>query len=95
MIRGIGAEIWRGDGKTPAAEMTENQKEGEDMEERIESMLQARFGRGLDQCTRDEIFEVLMQITKEEMSRRPRIAGKKKLYYISAEFLIGSCYPII
>lgn len=75
--------------------MTENQKEGEDMEERIESMLQARFGRGLDQCTRDEIFEVLMQITKEEMSRRPRIAGKKKLYYISAEFLIGSCYPII
>ena len=69
--------------------MTENQKEGEDMEERIESMLQARFGRGLDQCTRDEIFEVLMQITKEEMSRRPRIAGKKKLYYISAEFLIG------
>ena len=59
------------------------------MEERIESTLKARFGRGLDQCTRDEIFEALMQITREELSRRPRISGKKKLYYISAEFLIG------
>ena len=30
-----------------------------------------------------------MEITKEEMEKRPRIQGKKKLYYISAEFLIG------
>ena len=52
------------------------------MEERIEALLKQRFGRSLNQCTKNEIFEVLMEITKEEMAGRPRIQGKKKLYYI-------------
>ena len=59
------------------------------MEERIEKILTVRFGRGLRDCTKEEIFEALMQITKEEMEGRPKVEGKKKLYYISAEFLIG------
>ncbi len=59
------------------------------MEERIEALLKQRFGRRISQCTKNEIFDVLMEITKEEMEKRPRIQGKKKLYYISAEFLIG------
>ena len=59
------------------------------MEERIEALLKQRFGRRISQCTKNEIFDLLMEITKEEMEKRPRIQGKKKLYYISAEFLIG------
>ena len=59
------------------------------MEERIEALLKQRFGRRISQCTKNEICDVLMEITKEEMEKRPRIQGKKKLYYISAEFLIG------
>lgn len=59
------------------------------MEERIEALLKQRFGRRISQCTKNEIFDALMEITKEEMEKRPRIQGKKKLYYISAEFLIG------
>ena len=59
------------------------------MEERLERLLKERFGRGIDNCTKIEIFDALMEITKEELNSRPRIQGKKKLYYISAEFLIG------
>lgn len=59
------------------------------MEERLQKVLQERFGRDLDLCTKAEIFEALMVITKEETAKLPRNKGKKKLYYISAEFLIG------
>lgn len=59
------------------------------MEERLQKVLQERFGRNLDLCTKEEIFEALMVITKEETEKLPRNKGKKKLYYISAEFLIG------
>ena len=59
------------------------------MEERIQAILKERFGRDLDNCTKSEIFEALMVITKQEMAGRTRNTGNKKLYYISAEFLIG------
>ena len=59
------------------------------MEERLQKILKERFGRDLDACTKAEIFEALMVNTKEENAKLPRNEGKKKLYYISAEFLIG------
>ncbi len=59
------------------------------VEERIEATQKKYFGRGIDQCTDQEIFQGLMIMTKEELEGRPSIAGDKKLYYISAEFLIG------
>ncbi len=59
------------------------------MENRIEATMKKYFGRGIDQCTNEEIQKGLLIMTKEEMEGRPRISGKKKVYYISAEFLIG------
>ena len=59
------------------------------MENRIEQIMKQHFGRGIDQCTNEEIQKGLLIMTKEEMEGRPRISGKKKVYYISAEFLIG------
>ena len=59
------------------------------MENRIEQIMKQYFGRGIDQCTNEEIQKGLLIMTKEEMEGRPRISGKKKVYYISAEFLIG------
>ena len=59
------------------------------MENRIEATMKKYFGRGIDQCTNEEIQKGLLIMTKEEMEGRPRILGKKKVYYISAEFLIG------
>ncbi len=37
----------------------------------------------------EEIYYALLEFTKDIMQKRGRIEGKKKLYYISAEFLIG------
>ncbi len=59
------------------------------MEQRIEEIMKKNFGRGIDQCTDEEILKGLLIMTKEEMANRPAISGKKKVYYISAEFLIG------
>ncbi|MDO4166226.1 MAG: glycogen/starch/alpha-glucan phosphorylase [Eubacteriales bacterium] len=37
----------------------------------------------------EEIYLELLKLTKEMMQQKGRIQGKKKVYYISAEFLIG------
>ena len=37
----------------------------------------------------EEIYYALLEFTKGVMQKRGRIEGKKKIYYISAEFLIG------
>ncbi|MDD6351628.1 MAG: glycogen/starch/alpha-glucan phosphorylase [Lachnospiraceae bacterium] len=59
------------------------------MEEKINQLLKDRSGHDLDSCSREELFDVLMQLTKEKMAEEPAVSGDKKLYYISAEFLIG------
>lgn len=59
------------------------------MEARLQNILKERYSRDIDHCTKKEIFEALMLITREETAKLPRNEGKKKLYYISAEFLIG------
>ncbi|MCI7328473.1 MAG: glycogen/starch/alpha-glucan phosphorylase [Lachnospiraceae bacterium] len=59
------------------------------MENKLNEALSTRFGKNLDTASKEEIFDVLMQMTKDEMEGRPEVPGDKKLYYISAEFLIG------
>ena len=59
------------------------------MEERLQTLLNEKFGKDLDTCSQAELFQALMILTKEETQKLPRNQGKKKLYYISAEFLIG------
>ena len=61
----------------------------ENVEQKIESTMKKYFGRGIDQCTDDEMYQGLLLLTKEELAGRPAMQGDKKLYYISAEFLIG------
>ena len=59
------------------------------MENRINKLLNERFGKDIDNCSDSQLFEALLLITKEENAKLPVNEGKKKLYYISAEFLIG------
>ena len=59
------------------------------MEERLQTLLKEKFNKNLDNCNREEIFEALLLLTKEANGKLPRNEGEKKLYYISAEFLIG------
>ena len=70
-------------------EPQENFQEENIMEERLQTLLNEKFGKDLDTCSQAELFQALMILTKEETQKLPRNQGKKKLYYISAEFLIG------
>ena len=59
------------------------------MEKRLQEVLEKRFHKTLDTCTKEELFHALMEITKEATGNLKRNEGSKKLYYISAEVMIG------
>ena len=46
-------------------------------------------GKPLKDCTRLELFNALLRCVDDTARERGHNQGKKKLYYISAEFLIG------
>lgn len=60
-----------------------------EIRERFESLSAKLYGRPTRQCTEAELFHTLLVFTKELMADKQQIAGERKLYYISAEFLIG------
>lgn len=47
------------------------------------------FGKEIDGCGDRELYAALLQMTNEMAAAKKKNTGKKKLYYISAEFLIG------
>ena len=47
------------------------------------------FGKDCSQCSDEEIYHALLVYTKKALSEKGYQDGKKKIYYISAEFLIG------
>ena len=47
------------------------------------------FGASLEQLDDRRIYKLLVKLVQERSAARPLNNGKKKLYYISAEFLIG------
>lgn len=59
------------------------------MEKLLEQVIRERYGKTIREASREEIYTALLLITKEKMKGTRRNQGKKKLYYISAEFLIG------
>lgn len=59
------------------------------MEKRLEEILKEKFETGLDQASDEQVYYALLALTKEKIQEAPKNEGKRKLYYISAEFLIG------
>ncbi|MBR1572431.1 MAG: glycogen/starch/alpha-glucan phosphorylase [Lachnospiraceae bacterium] len=59
------------------------------MEHKIDSILNELYGKNLDTASEQEVAGALLTFTKALMEDMPRVAGEKKVYYISAEFLIG------
>lgn len=55
----------------------------------VNEYVKSRFGRFMDECTNEEIYTALLEYVKEQAKGKESSQGKKKLYYISAEFLIG------
>lgn len=55
----------------------------------IQEKLKQILGKEIAQATNEEIYHALLTIVQELAAAKERTDSKKKLYYISAEFLIG------
>ena len=60
-----------------------------DVKNRLQEITRARYGLELSQCGDSQLYHALLQLTQELSNPRPAPAGERKLYYFSAEFLIG------
>ena len=60
-----------------------------EIRDRFEKLSAKLYGRPTRQCTEAELFHTLLVLTKELIADKKQITGERKLYYISAEFLIG------
>ena len=76
------------------AELEQKQKEKpeeimENLEKNLDALTKKLYGRPINQVTNAEMYHVLLQFTKDLIADKKEITGEKKIYYISAEFLIG------
>ncbi len=55
----------------------------------LNEVLLAAYGKSISECSNAEIYAALLKETDAMASQKCHASGKKKLYYISAEFLIG------
>lgn len=47
------------------------------------------FNKPIRECTSQELYKVLLDLIRDSSQNLPTHEDKKKLYYFSAEFLIG------
>ena len=59
------------------------------MEEQLTKVLQDGFGLTWEDATPAAVYAALHRYTQQQMEAMPPCTGKKKLYYVSAEFLMG------
>lgn len=55
----------------------------------IQKKLEHSLGKPVSQAENRELYSALLSLVQEMAAGRERLDGKKKVYYISAEFLIG------
>lgn len=59
------------------------------IENQLKSLMAEKFHKDLAQADNREVYESLLFLIKDCLQTVPQIEGNKKVYYISAEFLIG------
>ena len=57
--------------------------------ENLMNLLKEQCGKDIALCSNEEVYRGLMAMVQREAVKRESNEGKKKIYYISAEFLIG------
>lgn len=55
----------------------------------LNEILNTAYGRSISECSNAEIYAALLKATDAMAAQKCTAGGKKKLYYFSAEFLIG------
>ena len=59
------------------------------VESNLKEILKKRFNKTISEATNEEVYLALLELTKNSIKTKGTNKGKRKLYYISAEFLIG------
>lgn len=59
------------------------------LEQQLSELTKKMYGCPITKCTDAQLYSCVLQLTKELLAERPAITGKKKVYYMSMEFLIG------
>ncbi|NRT74835.1 glycogen/starch/alpha-glucan phosphorylase [Clostridium beijerinckii] len=59
------------------------------LEKNLNEILKKRFNKIVREASNEEIYLALLELTKGTIKKKGVNKGKRKLYYISAEFLIG------
>ncbi len=55
----------------------------------LSNLTQKLHGKTIEMCSDEQLYEAVLYLVKEYTDKKPVIQGKKKVYYISSEFLIG------
>ena len=55
----------------------------------LKEIVMKKYGKSIAQCSDRELYVTLLEMVKELAEKKTKTTDKKKLYYISAEFLIG------
>ncbi len=71
------------------SEMIQKQLLEANMETELLQTAERLYGKSLKDCSEAELYYVLLSFTKDMSKVTEPIVGEKKVYYISAEFLIG------
>ena len=59
------------------------------LEEQLNGLVQEMYGKSIADCDDRELYFAILKLTKGLLDATEEINGPKKVYYISAEFLIG------
>ena len=59
------------------------------LQEQLNTLTKNNYGKDIAACSNAEVYYSLLNLTKDMTAKTPAIEGDKKIYYISAEFLIG------
>ncbi len=57
--------------------------------QQLQEIICQTYGETIATCTGEQLYHGLLTLCRDRMSQTPVIEGKKKVYYISMEFLIG------
>ena len=55
----------------------------------LEMLVSEKLGKAISESSNREIYQALMTVVQDMAEQKESNAGKKKVYYVSAEFLIG------
>ncbi len=59
------------------------------IENELSELTAKNYGKTIAECSNSEVYTCVMHLIKDMIKATPQISGDKKIYYISAEFLIG------